>query len=92
MVDFLAVPGDDRALKTLLRWVDREARVADSDKIRCHALHAGFRTRAEALRLLRRALESASLSVKLHDPATPRAFYETTDDWHFTLGDGAVDH
>lgn len=91
VVDFLAVPGDDRALKTLLRWVDREARVADSDKIRCHALHAGFR------RVLKRSgyfgvRSSASLSVKLHDPATARAFYETTDDWHFTLGDGAVDH
>ena len=91
VVDFLAVPGDDRALKTLLRWVDREARVADSDKIRCHALHSGFR------RVLKRSgyfgvRSSASLSVKLHDPATPRAFYDTTDDWHFTLGDGAVDH
>jgi len=91
VVDFLALPGDDRALKTLLRWVDREARVADSDKIRCHALHAGFR------RVLRRSgyfgvRSAASLSVKLHDPATTRAFYEATDDWHFTLGDGAVDH
>ncbi len=91
VVDFLAVPGDDRALKTLLRWVDREARVADSDKIRCHALHAGFR------RVLKRSgyfgvRSSASLSVKLRDAAAARAFYETTDDWHFTLGDGAVDH
>ena len=51
LVDFLAVPGDDRAVKTLLRWVDREARAADSDKIRCHVLHAGFRKRAAPLRL-----------------------------------------
>jgi len=91
VVDFLTVPGDDRALKTLLRWVDREARVADSDKIRCHALHAGFR------RVLKRSgyfgvRSSASLSVKLHDTRATRAFYDTTDDWHFTLGDGAVDH
>jgi hypothetical protein len=90
VVDFLAVPGDDRALKTLLRWVDRVARVADSDKIRCHALHAGFR------RVLKRSgyfgvRSSANLSVKLHDPATTRAFYDKTDHWHFTLGDGAVD-
>ncbi|MGE0813002.1 MAG: hypothetical protein AB7O93_06630, partial [Vicinamibacterales bacterium] len=49
IVDFLVEPGDDRALKTLLRWVDREARAADSDKIRCHAIHAGFR------RVLRRS-------------------------------------
>lgn len=90
VVDFLAMPGDDRALKTLLRWVDREARMADSDKIRCHALHAGFR------RVLRRSgyfgvRSSASLSLKLHDAAATRAFYEKTDGWHFTLGDGTVD-
>ncbi|MBP7776546.1 MAG: hypothetical protein KA371_05410 [Acidobacteria bacterium] len=91
VVDFLAVPGDDRALKTLLRWVDREARVADSDKIRCHALHAGFR------RVLKRSgyfgvRSSASVTVKLNDTRATSAFYLTTDDWHFTLGDGAVDH
>ncbi len=91
VVDFLAVPGDDHALETLLRWVDREARVADSDKIRCHALHAGFR------RVLKRSgyfgvRSAASLAVKLQDPRAPRGFYDTTGDWHFTLGDGAVDH
>lgn len=91
VVDFLAVPGDDRALKTLLRWVDREARVADSDKIRCHALHAGFR------KVLRRSgyfgvRSSATLSVKLHDTRATRTFYDSTDDWHFTLGDGSVDY
>ena len=90
VVDFLTMPGDDRALKTLLRWVDREARMADSDKIRCHALHAGFR------RVLKRSgyfgVRSAlQLSVKLNDPATPSAFYSQTGDWHVTLGDGPVD-
>ncbi len=91
VVDFLTVPGDDRALKTLLRWVDREARAADSDKIRCHALHAGFR------RVLRRSgyfgvRSSASLSVRLADPRATRAIYDAAADWHFTLGDGAIDH
>ena len=90
VVDFLALPGDDRAVKTLLRWVDREARAADSDKIRCFALHAGFR------RVLRRSgyfgVRSAlSLSIKLNDPAVPARFYRDTDDWHLTLGDGPVD-
>jgi hypothetical protein len=90
IVDFLAMPGDDRGLKTLLRWVDREARMADSDKIRCHALHAGFR------KVLKRSgyfgVRSAlSLAVKLNDPAAPRRFHEATDDWHVTLGDGPVD-
>lgn len=90
VVDFLAEPGDDRALKTLLRWVDREARAADSDKIRCHALHAGFR------RVLRRSgyfgvRSGLAVSVKVNDPGTSRAFYERTDDWHFTFGDGVID-
>lgn len=91
LVDFLADPGDARAVKTLLGWVDREAVTVDSDKIRCHALHGGFR------RMLRRAgyfgVRSAlSLAVKINDPATPRTFYDTTADWHFTAGDAAVDH
>ncbi|MGD9901919.1 MAG: hypothetical protein AB7U83_00510 [Vicinamibacterales bacterium] len=91
LVDFLAVPGDDRAVKTLLRWVDREARAADSDKIRCHVLHAGFR------RVLRRSgyfrvRPTASLSVRVNDPATKRAFYESVADWHFTMGDGSIEN
>lgn len=90
VVDFLTVPGDDRALQTLLRWVDREAHAADSDKIRCHALHAGFR------KVIRRSgyfgvRSAATLSVKVHDAATARTTGDTTDDWHFTLGDGALD-
>ena len=39
LVDFLADPGRRCRLLTLLRWVDREARAADSDKIRTFALH-----------------------------------------------------
>lgn len=90
VVDFLSEPGDDRALKTLLRWVDREARAADSDKIRCHALHAGFR------RVLRRSgyfgvSSRRPLAVKVAGESPARAFYTRTADWHFTLGDGASD-
>ncbi len=91
LVDFLAEPGDERALSTLLGWVDREAVMADSDKIRCHVLHAGFR------KLLKRAgyfgvRSAASLAVKVTDPGTSRAFYDTTADWHFTSGDSGLDH
>lgn len=90
VVDFLTEPGDDRALKTLLRWVDREARVADSDKIRCHAIHEGFR------RVLRRSgyfgvRSGRALAVKINAETPARGFYERTADWHFTLGDGATD-
>ena len=43
LVDFLTDPDDASGLLTLLRWVDREARAADSDKIRTFAMHEGFR-------------------------------------------------
>src|SRR5439155_24196707 len=43
LVDLFADPEDDAAVLTLLRWVDREARAADSDKIRTFAMHEGFR-------------------------------------------------
>ena len=49
LVDFLVDPDDEAGFRTLLRWVDREARQADSDKIRTFAMHAGFR------RVLRRS-------------------------------------
>ncbi len=91
IVDLLADPSDERGLKTLARWVDREARAADSDKIRCYATHAAYR------RVLRRSgyfmvKSSIDLTVKVNAPETPREFYQLTDDWHFTLGDGELDH
>ena len=91
IVDLLADPSDERGLKTLARWVDREARTADSDKIRCYTTHAAFR------RVLRRSgyfmvKSGIDLTVKVNTPETPREFYQSTDDWHFTLGDGELDH
>ena len=51
LVDFLADPDDDaRRSLTLLRWVDREARAADSDKIRTFAMHEGFRKLLQQVR------------------------------------------
>ena len=43
LVDFLVDPDDPDGLVSLLRWVDREARAEDSDKIRGFCQHAGFR-------------------------------------------------
>ena len=43
LVDFLVDPEDEPGMLTLLRWVDREARGANSDKIRVLCLHEGFR-------------------------------------------------
>jgi hypothetical protein len=91
IVDVLTDPADERGMMTLLRWIDREARAEDSDKIRCHALHAACR------RALRRSgyfpvKSAATLHVKVNEEDVPADFYARTDDWHFTIGDGGQDH
>ena len=90
LVDFLTDPDDEGGLDTLIRWVDREARLADSDKIRTFAMHGEFR------RILRRAgyfvgqvdgrvrRESQHLGV-------PADFYTRTERWHVTIGDSDQD-
>ena len=90
LVDFLADPADEQGVETLLRWVDREARQADSDKIRTFAMHTGFR------RVLRRSGYFAVKStmefvVKINGVPVDTPFYERTDTWHVTLGDSDQD-
>jgi hypothetical protein len=90
LVDFLVDPDDEIGMKTLLRWVDREARSADSDKVRTFALHAGFR------RLLRRSgyftvKSSMEFLVKVNRANVPPDFHDDTDRWHVTLGDSDQD-
>ena len=91
LVDLLADPADERGITTLARWVDREARSHDSDKIRCHVTHASFR------RVLRRSgyfvvKSGIDLTVKVNAVPVPRGLYTSVDEWHFTLGDGELDH
>ncbi|MCK7461270.1 MAG: hypothetical protein MZU84_03970 [Sphingobacterium sp.] len=52
LVDFLADPDDAAGIETLLGWVDREAKAANSDKIRAVLPARRLRARAEARRLL----------------------------------------
>lgn len=90
IVDLLADPSDERGIKTLTRWVDREARMDDSDKIRCHVTHAAFR------RVLRRSgyfvvKSGIDLTVKVNAVPVPKGFYESVDEWHITLGDDQLD-
>jgi GNAT superfamily N-acetyltransferase len=90
IVDFLADPDDDDALRTLLHWIDREARQADSDKIRIFAMHAGFR------RVLRRSgffqvKSTMEFVVKINGLDVEPSFYENIDTWHVTLGDSDQD-
>ncbi len=91
IVDLMADPDDERGLKTLARWVDREARMDDSDKIRCYVTHASFR------RVLRRSgyfvvKSGIDLTVKVNAVPVPKGFYDSADGWHFTLGDGELDY
>jgi hypothetical protein len=90
LVDFLADPDDEAATSTLLQWVDREAQQADSDKIRAFSTHVSFR------RMLRRSgyfqvKSSMEFVVKVNALDVQPAFYESTDDWHVTLGDSDQD-
>jgi GNAT superfamily N-acetyltransferase len=90
LVDFLADPADEAGLETLVRWVDREARAADSDRIRTFATHAGYR------RVLRRSgyfkvKSGLEFTAKVNAVPVPPGFYQETDDWHFTLGDSDQD-
>jgi hypothetical protein len=90
IADFLADPDDEDAFRTLLHWIDREARQADSDKIRIFAMHAGFR------RVLRRSgyfqvKSTVEFVVKINDVDLAPSFYENTDTWHVTLGDSDQD-
>ena len=91
LVDFLVDPDDVSGLKTLLRWVDREARAEDSDKVRCSVMNGAFR------RILRRngyfnVKSTLEVSVKVNAVQVPRGFYDDTDGWHITSGDSDQDH
>jgi GNAT superfamily N-acetyltransferase len=90
LVDFLADPDDREGFLTLLRWVDREARAADSDKIRTFAMDETFR------KLLRQSgyytvKSTMEFVVKVNAEPVPPAYYRDTASWHVTLGDSDQD-
>jgi len=90
LVDFLADTHDEIGFKTLLRWVDAEARQAGSDKIRAFAMHLGYR------RVMRHSgyfqmRHPMPLVVKINALNVPAGFYKDTDNWHVTLGDSDQD-
>jgi predicted N-acetyltransferase YhbS len=90
LVDFLADPDDSQAVLTLLRWIDREARAADSDKIRAFAMHEGFRKylRKSGYYTVKSTMEFVA---KINAVSVPGAFYTDTKRWHVTLGDSDQD-
>ena len=90
LVDFLTDPDDAEGFETLLGWVDREARRADSDKIRVFAMHAAFRRGLKTCGYFQ-VKSTMEFVVKLNAVDVPDAFYEDTDGWHITLGDSDQD-
>jgi GNAT superfamily N-acetyltransferase len=90
LVDFLVDPDDPDALVSLLRWVDREARAEDSDKIRGFCQHALFRKVLKAEGYAQ-AASTLQFVIKLNALAPPPDFYTKTDNWHVTLGDSDQD-
>jgi hypothetical protein len=90
LVDFLADPDDEEGFATLLHWIDREARQADSDKIRAFALHTGFRKvlRKSGYFVVKSTMEFV---IKINGTDVTPEFYEDTDRWHVTLGDSDQD-
>jgi GNAT superfamily N-acetyltransferase len=90
LVDFLVDPSDREGFETLVRWVDREARAANSDKIRVFSMHDGFRKllRASGYFHVKSTLE---FTIKVNSVPVPSGFYDHTGDWHFTLGDSDQD-
>ncbi len=92
IVDFLADPDDERGLKTLLRWMDREARAEDSDKIRCYVQHAKLPARVPSIGLLRGEVKRGDRTPRSTRCRCRRTFYDNPDGWHFTVGDGDLDH
>ena len=90
LVDFLADPDDEQGWLTLLRWVDREARAADSDKIRTFTMHQGFRRglRKSGYYPVKSTME---FIAKVNAAVVPTGFYDATEAWHVTLGDSDQD-
>ncbi len=91
LVDFLADTHDEMGFKTLLRWVDAEAREAGSDKIRCYASHFGFRRIMRHSGYFQMRPKPLTLAAKINAVTVPAKFYRETDDWHITLGDSDQD-
>ncbi len=90
LVDFLVDPDDEAGFLSLLGWVDREAREADSDKVRTVCLHQGFR------RMLRKSgyfqvKSTVEFTAKINAIAVTPDFYGNTAKWHVTLGDSDQD-
>ncbi len=91
IVDFLTDPRDPASMRALLLWAEQEAYRAGSDLVRVFSTHreyrktlraAGYRDRKASIRLV----------AHLMHVALPPAYFESTDEWHVTVGDSDADH
>lgn len=90
LVDFLVDPGDELGLKTILRWIDREARKAYSDKVRSFVMHESFR-RAMRQSGYFQVKSNVEFFAKINAIDVHDDFYTQLDAWHVTLGDSDQD-
>ena len=90
LVDFLVDPTDESGLRTLLGWIDREARHADSDKIRAYAMHAEFRKVLKWSGYFQ-VKSTMEFVVKVNGIDVDSSFYDRPANWHITLGDSDQD-
>ena len=90
LVDFLTDPTDDAAFVTLVRFVDRAARDADSDKIRTFSLDERFRAMLKRNGYFEVA-STMEFVAKVNALGVGEAFYKDTSAWHVTLGDSDQD-
>lgn len=89
LVDFLAEPGDDEALATMLRWLEREARRARSDVMRAFTTFVGYHDAFRAAGWVP-GPPALRFVAKINAVRVPPEFY-STERWHVTAGDSDVD-
>jgi GNAT superfamily N-acetyltransferase len=90
LIDFLADPDDRDTFPALLRFVERDAREAGSNRIRAFAMNAAFRAAMRSQRYFRVA-SSVQLVAKINAVPVGPAYYADTQRWHVTFGDSDQD-
>ena len=71
--------------------MDREARAADSDKIRVFEMHENFRRTMKRSGGYFQVKSTMEFTAKINEAQVPADFYTSTTKWHVTLGDSDQD-
>lgn len=90
LIDFLSDPDDRGALPALLRFIERDAREAGSEKIRAFVMNTAFR-KIMQVRGYFRVASTVQLVAKVNAVPVGRRFYADTGKWHVTFGDSDQD-